>query len=179
MVAMRGSGKIRPSHIVAFQFFMHSPPGPRSLLIGGLRLVGSASGRAEYKGIVDAFGQFTRADWPGKVGEASELGQQRKAEEAELAASPGPPDRDEFGGWTKGPTMDATGYFSTAKARGRWWLVSPSGHLFLSFGIDAIRMGEPTIVRPRSEMFAWLPASGEPLAKHYSKVSSVLRSLLL
>ena len=34
----------------------------------------------------------------------------------------------------RGPSMQATGFFRAAKEKGKWWLVTPSGHLFLSFG---------------------------------------------
>ncbi|MEL6108731.1 MAG: hypothetical protein AAFU85_22215, partial [Planctomycetota bacterium] len=41
---------------------------------------------------------------------------------------------DPFGGWT-GRTFEATGYFRVEKAD-RWWLVTPQGNAFLSFGIN-------------------------------------------
>ncbi|MEM9281490.1 MAG: hypothetical protein AAGA96_06680 [Verrucomicrobiota bacterium] len=43
-------------------------------------------------------------------------------------------DRDAYGGW-KGKTFEATGYFRTEKDD-RWWLVTPEGNAFLSFGIN-------------------------------------------
>ena len=43
-------------------------------------------------------------------------------------------DRDRFGGWT-GKTFDATGYFRVEKDE-RWWLVTPEGNAFLSWGIN-------------------------------------------
>ncbi|GAB5561844.1 MAG: hypothetical protein SynsKO_34910 [Synoicihabitans sp.] len=42
--------------------------------------------------------------------------------------------RDKFGGWT-GRRFEATGYFRTVKDD-RWWLVTPEGNAFLSFGIN-------------------------------------------
>ena len=41
---------------------------------------------------------------------------------------------DRFGGWT-GRRFDATGYFRVQKDD-RWWLVTPEGNAFLSFGIN-------------------------------------------
>jgi hypothetical protein len=49
-----------------------------------------------------------------------------------LAAPTG--DRDRFGGWT-GKRFEATGFFRTEKDE-RWWLVTPEGNAFLSFGIN-------------------------------------------
>jgi hypothetical protein len=41
---------------------------------------------------------------------------------------------DRFGGWT-GKRFEATGFFRVEKD-GRWWLVTPDGNAFLSFGIN-------------------------------------------
>ena len=41
---------------------------------------------------------------------------------------------DRFGGW-KGRTFEATGFFRVEKDV-RWWLVTPEGNAFLSFGIN-------------------------------------------
>ncbi len=43
-------------------------------------------------------------------------------------------ERDRFGGWT-GKKFEATGFFRTEKAD-RWWLVTPEGNAFLSWGIN-------------------------------------------
>ena len=77
------------------------------------------------EGIVDAFGQYSRADWPGKVQSESDLVHRHKREAADLNAHPAPPDRDRFGGWANGPKQQATGFFRTVKNEGKWWLVDP------------------------------------------------------
>ncbi len=41
---------------------------------------------------------------------------------------------DRFGGW-KGKRFEATGFFRVEKDE-RWWLVTPEGNAFLSFGIN-------------------------------------------
>ncbi len=43
-------------------------------------------------------------------------------------------DRDRFGGW-KGRRFEATGFFRVERDT-RWWLVTPEGNAFLSFGIN-------------------------------------------
>ena len=43
-------------------------------------------------------------------------------------------DRDRFGGWT-GRRFEATGFFRVERDD-RWWLVTPEGNAFLSFGIN-------------------------------------------
>jgi hypothetical protein len=42
--------------------------------------------------------------------------------------------RDRFGGWT-GKKFKATGFFRVEKGK-RWWIVTPEGNAFLSFGIN-------------------------------------------
>jgi len=43
--------------------------------------------------------------------------------------------RDRFGGW-KDRRFEATGFFRTEHDGQRWWLVTPEGNAFLSFGIN-------------------------------------------
>ncbi|MHC4402690.1 MAG: hypothetical protein ACYTG0_23760 [Planctomycetota bacterium] len=50
------------------------------------------------------------------------------------------PELDRFGGW-KGKTFEATGFFRTEHDGKRWWLVTPEGNAFLSFGINHIHAG--------------------------------------
>jgi len=44
-------------------------------------------------------------------------------------------ERDHFGGWT-GKTFEATGFFRTEHDGKRWWLVTPEGNAFISFGVN-------------------------------------------
>jgi len=46
---------------------------------------------------------------------------------------------DRYGGW-KGKKFRATGFFRTEKDK-RWWLVTPEGNAFLSFGVNHLHMG--------------------------------------
>ncbi len=61
-----------------------------------------------------------------------------------LAVAPtwaGEPDEgfDRYGGWL-GQRSAATGWFRTARAKGRWWLVDPDGFAFLSIGVSAVAL---------------------------------------
>jgi agarase len=42
---------------------------------------------------------------------------------------------DRYGGWPE-DRHAATGWFRTLRAEGRWWLVDPDGHLFISVGAN-------------------------------------------
>ena len=174
MTSLEGNGALDPSHIMAFQVFLNHPSTTRTLVIDNIRLLPRASGPDRYRGIVDRFGQYTRADWPGKAHGEADLAARRRSEAAALAAAPALPGRDEYGGWATGPALPATGFFTTAKRDGRWWLVTPSGHLFFSLGVDTINLGAATIVSPRDALFTWLPTPGDPLGRFAGTTSNVL-----
>ena len=42
-----------------------------------------------------------------------------------------PPQYDKYGGWSKLKGMK-TGFFHTQQIKGRWWLVTPEGNVFIS-----------------------------------------------
>ena len=140
---------------------------PRTVVFDNLRLGPAPT----YENIVDRFGQYTSADWPGKVNSEADLKAQLAEEQAELKAEPALADRDEYGGWASGPQLEATGYFRTVKREGKWWLVTPSGHLFFLLGMDTVNTRGETLVEGREKMFKWLPAQGDPLAAHYSTLT--------
>jgi hypothetical protein len=168
-VMAAGSGPFNLHHVVAFQLFTHQPKGPRQLEIRSARLAPGVS----LKGIVDAFGQFSRADWPGKVESESDLLHRHELEAADLKAHPAPADRDRFGGWRDGPKQEATGFFRTVQQDGKWWLVDPDGALFISLGVDVVTPHESTVLTGRESMFNGLPGPGDPLARFYGTVRGI------
>ncbi|MCC6443063.1 MAG: beta-galactosidase [Armatimonadetes bacterium] len=163
-------GPIDPGHITAFQIFLPQPAAPKTLFIDHVRLLPPVN----YDAICDAFGQYTRADWSGKLKSEAEFAVRRAEEEAAIRISSSLPDRDEYGGWAKGPKLKGTGFFRTAKRDGRWWLVTPGGSLFLSLGVDVVEINnQATFVETRERMFTWLPEDSHPLAKHYGHVDGI------
>ena len=156
--------KVDLSRVASVSIFLSKPEKPRRLLLDNVRLIPGVS----YERIVDRLGQFALDNWPGKMQSEDELPKRRAAEEAELAKSPTLPDRDQYGGWTAGPKLESTGFFRAAKHNGRWWLVTPEGHLFLSFGVNSLNTTEgDTVTEGRESMFRWLPPKGDPLASHF------------
>ncbi len=167
------------SHIVAFQLFLVSPKKPITLVIDNIRLVP----KPDFRGIVDKYGQYNHGDWKGKVKSDKDLKRQRQEEEARLKANPTFPDRDEFGGWLNGPKLKATGFFRVAyvvdgkeaeppkdlkQSKGRWWLVTPTGRLFFSLGVDCIRYDQGSPLDNREYLFSWLPEPNSPFAQFIS-----------
>ncbi|MDW8206277.1 MAG: beta-galactosidase [Chloroherpetonaceae bacterium] len=165
-----GDETFNPGHVVAFQIFLHRPVRPVRLLVDHVRL---APPRGSLERIVDPFGQYAHADWPGKLKDASEFAVRRAQEEAELKRRPALPDRDAYGGWASGPQLKATGFFRAEKYDGKWWLVTPEGRLFFSVGMDCVALFDTTIITGREYMFAWLPEKDDPLARHYGYVTQV------
>lgn len=151
-----GGDKIDWENIVAFQIYLPRPDRSRKLIVDNIRLLPSF----DNSGIVDRYGQFTRADWKGKVHEDKDLHSQFSQEQDWLKSNSFA-EHDEFGGWKNGPQLRATGFFRTAYTMGRWWLVTPTGRLFFSIGIDCIRENVATPVKNREHLFTWLPEKNE------------------
>jgi agarase len=115
-----GKGPFDPRHTTALHIFLTRPKEPHSLIIDNVRLEPPAP--LSMTGIVDQFGQYAKADWPGKIKSLDQLKSARKTEEADLAAHPQLADRDPWGGWARGPQFKATGSSapSASKANGGW-----------------------------------------------------------
>lgn len=158
------------SHIVAFQIFMASPQGVKTLLVDNVRFRPAPP----LDGITDEFGQYSRQEWPGKVHALEELLERRESERAELDGFAPPAHLDRFGGWLDGPRLDATGFFRAEKHDGKWWLVTPDGTLFFSVGPDSLTMGNHTFITGREHMFSWLPAQDDPLRAYVQRITGAV-----
>ena len=132
-------------------------------------------GEAEFFPFIDKFGQFKFRDWPGKAHSEADLEAARLAEEKDLAANPGPADRDRFGGWTGGGKFKATGHFRFEKVGGKWWMVDPDGNLFWSHGV--VRVTPSSAITPldgREFYFESLPPQGDEFALFYETKDELL-----
>ena len=140
-----------------------NPPKNSAILISNIRAEGSINPPTEaeltgdYFPILDEFGQLRSKEWKGKIHSLGELVKSKETEKEDMAANPGPADWNKYGGWLKGPQLQATGNFRTEKLQGKWWLVDPEGRLFWSHGINSIGMGNSTPVSGREQYFTNLP----------------------
>jgi hypothetical protein len=159
-LAANGGGEFKSGHVTAMQFFTHSPDQDVTLDISDLVVVGDSGETLD--GIADTFGQYTGADWPGKVHGRAEFAARRDEELRTLSESPTLPGRDRFGGDAAGPKQASTGFFRTQKIGGKWWLIDPDGNRFFSMGIDCLNTDESTFVTGREKMFTGLPQEGDP-----------------
>jgi hypothetical protein len=160
------NGTIDPSCVTQLLLFVTKPVEPHAFEVDDIQAGGrfvpptaSVTDAEPFIPFIDTFGQYRHRDWPGKVHSSGELKQRRTDELKELAAQPGPPDWDQFGGWKTGPALKATGFFRTEKHEGKWWLVDPEGRLFWSHGIDCVRMFDATAIEEREAWFSDFPGA--------------------
>lgn len=177
IIGMRGwpqaSGKLDTSNVTQLLLFVADPKADHSFTIDNITVTGSVKmlDSKTLFPIIDTFGQFIHDDWPGKTHSVTELKNHHSTEIKDIAANPGPSDRNKYGGWTKGPKLKTTGNFRTEKYKGKWWLVDPDGHLFWSHGIDCVGTGNATPISDRENYYAALPKDTSPLAKFYGQGS--------
>ncbi|NNA89389.1 beta-agarase [Pseudomonas gessardii] len=174
-VMLAGSaGEIDRSQVVSVTLSMFKPTAPQSILLERFGVQDSEPVlKAAYSELVDAYGQSTRARWPEKVSSDEQLKAAAAKEQQQLKGWLAERDKsalDTFGGWTKGPAFDASGFFRTEKRDGRWYLVTPQGHPFYSLGVNTVAAdSSQTYVAGREWMFGALPKAGEPFATYYGK----------
>lgn len=113
--------------------------------------------KPDFFPFIDRFGQYKHENFPGKISSEIELKDAEKDEIKDFSEHPGPENRDEFGGWANGPVLNSTGHFRTEKYQGKWWLITPNGHLFWSHGINCVRLNSSTPISNREHYFEYLP----------------------
>jgi len=173
LIGMRGfpvhAGSVDTSNINQLLFFVTRPSIDHVFEIGNIRAGGSVTvlDSKTFFPFIDELGQFIHSDWPGKTHSVDELIAHGKAEREDLAAHPGPPDRNKYGGWTAGPQLEATGFFRVEKYQGKWWLVDPEGRLFWSHGADCVDSGNSTPISDREQYYRNLPDKDSQFAQFY------------
>jgi hypothetical protein len=173
LIGMRGapsySGKVDTSNVTQILVFVSKPRIDNVFEIRNIRSAGHVEvlDVKTFFPFIDQFGQYIHQDWPGKTHSLKELIAHGRAEEKDLAAHPGPADRNKYGGWTAGPELNATGFYRVEKYKGKWWMVDPEGRLFWSHGIDCVRSANATPITDRENYYRELPESGSPFARFY------------
>lgn len=106
---------------------------------------------------IDRYGQYNKADWPGKIHSDGDLMDARVAEDADLSEHPWPESLNPYGGFAHGPDYGATGHFRVEKIHGRWMFIDPEGRAFWSFGVNSVGNSGAGSVWNRRHYFEWLP----------------------
>ncbi len=78
--------------------------------------------------------------------------------------TPAAPAYDTYGGWLQ-LTGAKTGYFHTQQIDGRWWLVTPDGHVFFSKGVDNVSYypEAKSSPKPPDDTAAWAQSAARNL----------------
>lgn len=119
-----------------------------------------AVARDTFFPFMDAYGQFSHAEWPGKVHSDQAFQKRLEEESAGLDMAAKPAAFDQYGGWLEGPQLESTGSFRTEKLAGKWWLVDPEGRLFWSHGVNCVGFASGvTEISGRERYFSDLPAN--------------------
>jgi hypothetical protein len=168
------SGASGPTtNVLGLSVTMRYPVGAPKLEIRSVTLATNDPGDAVLGGnpLIDEFGQYVHADWPGKARSEADLKKTWAAEAGALqrSAKNPAPGRDEYGGFADTQARP-TGFFRVEQIDGRWWFVTPAGHLFYSVGVNGIGPGSGTRVTGREDMFAALPPALPGLTNYPAKM---------
>ena len=117
--------------------------------------------------LIDVYGQSVQTTWTGKVASDADLAADNAQEQAWLTAHPPAANVDQWGGQTDaGWSVPATGFYTTYKRNGYWWLISPGGHPLFYTGLcgPPSTSWDVTPITGRAWEFTNLPAQGQPVA---------------
>lgn len=144
------------TNVDSIGFMMEYPIGNPTIQIRNVRLTMAAEDSILSPiPLIDEFGQWIPADWPGKAKTIDDLKASWEAEEISLQQSDFKVSK--YGGFLDARAR-ATGYFHVEKIDGRWWLVDPEGYLFFSTGSNGINPGGSfSRVEGREYIFAAFP----------------------
>jgi hypothetical protein len=169
-------GPYRPVNAIdAIGVVMDDPLNKPTLEILSVKLAKESPGDAvlEPLPLVDEFGQWISADYPGKAKSLEDLRRDWAREEKSLGK--GEASLCKYGGLAS-TKAKATGFFRVEQIDGRWWFVDPDGHLFLSVGSDVMQPSMFTPIEGRKAFFRELPPASidqprwetEPSASFFS-----------
>jgi hypothetical protein len=115
--------------------------------------------------LIDQYGQSAQSIWTGKVASDADLKADDAAETGWLAGHPAARNADAWGGIENaGWSVSGTGYYTTLKRNGYWWLISPAGNPVFYTGL----CGPPSLnwdvtpITGREWEFASLPEASAP-----------------
>jgi hypothetical protein len=113
--------------------------------------------------LIDDFGQYVHAQWPGKATSYDALKREWAQEDRMLVPRSAVP-ACRYGGYAAGKRK-ATGYFRVEQIAGRWWLIDPEGCRFWSAGVNGAGDEPPrTQILNRPKMFASIPTAAQVAA---------------
>jgi hypothetical protein len=134
------TGSVGPiSHVDSIGILMEEPIGFPTLEIRNVHLTMTAEDTILSPiPLVDEFGQWIPAEWPGKAKTLDDLKSAWGVEDKALQT--GRFNVSKYGGYLE-TNAKATGFFRVEKIDGKWWFIDPEGHYFISTGSTGIGPG--------------------------------------
>lgn len=120
--------------------------------------------------MVDALGQWTQKDWPGKMHSVEEM---VRALQSELTAPTLPPipRRNKWGGDLDRKLTEGTGFYATYKDKNnKWWLVDPDGYAYFVMGLEMVAPGSSGVLNEWRDAYTWLPEKEGEFAAAWSEM---------
>jgi len=172
------AGQIDPTRVTQIIVFLPQPKQLHQFTLTSLRATGEAPPAAartlkSFFPLIDTFGQYMHAEWPGKTASLDVLRNRADADRA-LAQAPAFTGWNKWGGWQEGPQLQASGFFRTEKIDGKWWLVDPDGRLFWSHGVCCVTFNSSTPTEERKNWFADFPGDAPEFKPFVHKADQVV-----
>ncbi|MGW8181558.1 MAG: hypothetical protein ACWGQW_22745, partial [bacterium] len=105
--------------------------------------------------LLDELGQSTIHDWPTKSRSLGEVTRRIRKQYEAAPLQRWPDSLSRWGGWKSRKLTKGTGFFSTHKEEGRWWLVDPEGYAFWSVGVDCFGLTTASKLYARLEIASY------------------------
>lgn len=112
--------------------------------------------------LIDELGQNKTKEWSSKLHSVQEMVDMLHAQDAEAEGSYPFENWSVYGGWKDKKLTDGTGFFSSKKVDGRWWLVDPEGYAFFSVGPDCVVARSDCRIDGVEKWCDWLPPKDDP-----------------
>jgi hypothetical protein len=141
-------GTFHPDRIGGF-FLYNAGKGAADII---LSRVATARRSAPVGPLVDRYGQQRSLDWPGKVRSDGDLRHPERVDGRWPYAA------DRFGGILEPRHYGRAPRFRTQKDGDRWFLVTPEGSRFFSFGVNEVGVMSWTVTDGREHLFSDLAA---------------------
>jgi hypothetical protein len=162
-INIEAGGHAPVEHVRAISLTMRYPAHATTIEIRKLSLSKTDAGDAVLDGadpVIDEYGQYRHADWPGKARAVTDLVRDWSAEQRMLAP------KNSLAGCRHGgfaaDKRKATGFFRVEKIAERWWLIDPLGCRFWSAGVNGAGADPPrTPIVGRDKLFASIPTRAQ------------------